>query len=223
MLKKETINFLNLVAANNNREWFAANKYLYEEAKADLFPFIAKLIKELSAIDPQYSSATEPKKALMRIYRDVRFSKNKDPYKKNYGIAFDVKGYGPNTPSYYLHIQPGGCFFGVGFWQPEAAVLKKIREEIDYSAEEFLAIVNDKNFKKIYKLSSEDKLKKAPKGYEIDHPQIEFLKLKSFIATFQIPDSEFLEPTIVDKLITAFATIQPFVLFLRKATDVNVD
>lgn len=223
MLKKETINFLNLVAANNNREWFAANKHLYEEAKADLFPFIAKLIKELSAIDPQYSSDTEPKKALMRIYRDVRFSKNKDPYKKNYGIAFDVKGYGPNTPSYYLHIQPGSCFFGVGFWQPEAAVLKKIREEIDYSAEEFLAIVNDENFKKIYKLSDEDKLKKAPKGYEIDHPQIEFLKLKSFIATFPIADSEFLKPTIVDKLITAFVTIQPFVLFLRKATDANVD
>ena len=223
MLKKETINFLNLVAANNNREWFAANKNLHEEAKEDLFPFIAKLIKELSAIDPLYSSATEPKKALMRIYRDVRFSKNKDPYKKNFGIAFDVKGYGPNTPSYYLHIQPGNCFFGVGFWQPEASVLKQIREEIDYNAEEFLKVINEEKFNKTYKLSDEDKLKKAPKGYEIDHPQIDFLKLKSFIAIYPIADLEFLKPTIVDKLITAFATIQPFVLFLRKATDANVD
>ncbi|RZL32922.1 MAG: DUF2461 domain-containing protein, partial [Pedobacter sp.] len=180
-------------------------------------------IKEFAAIDPQYAADTEPKKALMRIYRDVRFSKNKDPYKLNYGIAFDVKGYGPKTPSYYLHLQPGACFFGVGFWQPEAAVLKKIREEIDYSTEEFLEIVNDTKFKQTYKLSEEDKLKKAPKGYEIDHPQIEFLKLKSFIATFSIADSEFLKPTIVDKLITAFVTIQPFVLFLRKATDTNVD
>jgi len=220
MLTKKTLNFLNLVAENNNREWFAENKYLYEEAKEDLFPFIAKLIKEFAAIDPQYSADTEPKKALMRIYRDVRFSKNKAPYKNNYGIAFDVKGYGPHTPSYYLHLQPGNCFFGVGFWQPEGAVLKMIREEIDYSASEFVEILTAKGFSSLYKLSEEDKLKKAPKGYEIDHPQIELLKLKSFIAIYPIADSEFFKSTIVDKLINAFATIQPFVLFLRKATTI---
>ncbi|MFA6275208.1 MAG: DUF2461 domain-containing protein [Pedobacter sp.] len=218
MIKPKTLSFLTELAENNNREWFAENKYLYEEAKADLFPFIAKLIKELAAIDPQFSADTEPKKALMRIYRDVRFSKNKDPYKKNYGIAFDVKGYGPNTAAYYLHLQPGNCFFGVGFWQPESSVLKMIREEIDYNTSEFLDVINAKEFKSIYKLSQEDKLKKAPKGYEITHPEIELLKLKSFIAIYSIPDAEFFKPTIVDKLITAFKTIQPFVLFLRKAT-----
>lgn len=220
MLSKKTFKFLELVVQNNNREWFAEHKYLYEEARADLFPFIAKLIKELSTIDPQYASDTEPKKALMRIYRDVRFGKNKDPYKNNYGIAFDVKGYGPNTPSYYLHLQPGNCFFGVGFWQPESCVLKKIREEIDYSTSEFLEIVSAKDFNSIYKLSEEDKLKKAPKGYDVNHPQIEFLKLKSLIAIYKIDDQEFLKPTIVNKLITAFATIQPFILFLRKATTI---
>ncbi|MFD0939872.1 DUF2461 domain-containing protein [Pedobacter boryungensis] len=218
MIKPKTLSFLTELSENNNREWFAENKYLYEEAKADLFPFIAKLIKELAAIDPQFSADTEPKKALMRIYRDVRFSKNKDPYKKNYGIAFDVKGYGPNTAAYYLHLQPGNCFFGVGFWQPESSVLKMIREEIDYNTSEFLDVINAKEFKNIYKLSQEDKLKKAPKGYEITHPEIELLKLKSFIAIYSIPDAEFFKPTIVDKLITAFKTIQPFVLFLRKAT-----
>lgn len=220
MLNKKTFDFLKNIVENNNREWFAENKHLYEEAKADLFPFIAILIKELAAIDPQYSADTEPKKALMRIYRDVRFSKNKDPYKNNYGIAFDVKGYGPNTPSYYLHLQPGNCFFGVGFWQPEATVLKMIREEIDYNTAEFVDIINAKAFKDIYRLSKEDTLKKAPKGYEIDHPQIDLLKLKSFISVYKIADSEFLKPTIVDKLITAFKTIQPFVLFLRKATTI---
>lgn len=218
MIKHKTLSFLTELAENNNREWFAENKYLYEEAKADLFPLIAKLIKELAIIDPQFSADTEPKKALMRIYRDVRFSKNKDPYKKNYGIAFDVKGYGPNTAAYYLHLQPGNCFFGVGFWQPESSVLKMIREEIDYNTSEFLDVINAKEFKSIFKLSQEDKLKKAPKGYEITHPEIELLKLKSFIAIYSIPDAEFFKPTIVDKLITAFKTIQPFVLFLRKAT-----
>jgi uncharacterized protein (TIGR02453 family) len=218
MIKPKTLSFLTELTENNNREWFAENKYLYEEAKADLFPFIAKLIKELAAIDPQFSADTEPKKALMRIYRDVRFSKNKDPYKKNYGIAFDVKGYGPNTAAYYLHLQPGNTFFGVGFWQPESSVLKMIREEIDYNTSEFLDVINAKEFKDTYRLSQEDKLKKAPKGYEITHPQIELLKLKSFIAIYSIPDAELFKPTIVDKLITAFRTIQPFVLFLRKAT-----
>jgi uncharacterized protein (TIGR02453 family) len=219
MLKRETLDFLNILAANNNREWFAENKHLYEEAKADLFPMIGKLIKEFAAIDPVYSADVEPKKALMRIYRDVRFSKNKDPYKKNYGIAFDVKGYGPRTPSYYLHIQPGNCFFGAGFWQPEAPVLKSIREEIDYNTSEFVEIVNDKKFTALYRLSQEDTLKNAPKGYEIDHEAIAYLKLKSFIAIYPLKDEEFFKDTIVNKLITAFATIQPFILFLRKAVS----
>jgi len=219
MIKEKTLGFLRELAANNNREWFMANKHDYEEAKADLFVMIARLIKEFSAIDPQYPADTEPKKALMRIYRDVRFSKNKDPYKLNYGIAFDVKGYGPNTPSYYLHIQPGNCFFGVGFWQPEPQILKMIREEIDYNADEFLSIIGDKDFKKFYTVSTEDKLKKAPKGYENDHPLLEWLKLKSMIAIYKINEEEFFNPSIVNKLKTAFKAVQPFVLFLRKATS----
>ena len=220
MLNKETLNFLKLLTKNNNREWFAAHKHLYEVAKEDLLPFIAELIQEFAKIDPQYSPDTPPKKALMRIYRDVRFSKNKDPYKKNFGISFDVKGYSPIPSSYYLHLEPNNCFFGVGFWQPEAAVLKMIREEIDYSSAEFLEIIEAKEFKKYYVLSREDTLKNAPKGYEIDHPQIQFLKLKSFAAIYKIEDEEFFKPTIVNKLAKAFENIQPFVLFLRKATTI---
>ncbi|MES2417221.1 MAG: DUF2461 domain-containing protein [Bacteroidota bacterium] len=220
MLNPKTLNFLTDLTKNNNREWFAEHKYRYEEAKADLFPFIARLIKEFSAIDPQYAADTEPKKALMRIYRDVRFSKNKDPYKNNYGIAFDVRGYGPHTPSYYLHIQPGNCFFGVGFWQPEATVLKMIREEIDYNTSEFLDVINAESFKNLYRLSKEDTLKNAPKGYEITHPQIAFLKLKSFIAIYPLSDEDFFKPTIINKLTIAFKNVQPFVAFLRKATTV---
>lgn len=220
MLNKETFKFLKLLTANNNREWFAVNKHLYEAAKDDLLPFIANLIKEFALIDPQYSAETPPKKALMRIYRDVRFSKNKDPYKKNFGIAFDVKAYGPLTPSYYLHLEPNNCFFGVGFWQPEAPVLKMIRAEIDYSSAEFLEIIDAAAFKNFYTLSKEDTLKNAPKGYEIDHPQIQFLKLKSFVAIYKIDEAEFFKPTIVNKLITVFKNIQPFVLFLRKATTI---
>lgn len=219
MLKKSTFDFLRELTDNNNREWFAKNKHLYENAKSDLFTLIAPLIKQFSAIDPSFSADTEPKKCLLRIYRDIRFSPNKAPYKKNYGIAFDVKGYGPTTPSYYLHLEPENCFFGAGFWMPESKVLKNIREELDYSGEEFIAIINDKAYQSVFSLSTEDSLKKAPKGYEIDHPMIDYLKLKSFIATYPLNEKEFYEENIVEKLVNAFKTIKPFILFLRKAVN----
>ncbi|WP_231634980.1 DUF2461 domain-containing protein [Pedobacter sp. PACM 27299] len=154
---------------------------------------------------------------MLRIYRDVRFSKNKDPYKNNFGISFNIKGTGIHGPGYYLHLQPGECFLGAGFWMPEAPVLKKIREEIDYNASEFLDIVHAKRFKSTFKLSTEDTLKNAPKGYELDHPQIAFLKLKSFVAVYPLPDEAFLKSGIVDQLKTAFEGVYPFILFLRNA------
>jgi len=217
MIQPETLAFITDVANNNNREWFAEHKDRYEVAKADVLQFVEKLIPLLAAADPEFSVETSAKKCLLRIYRDVRFSKNKDPYKNNYGISFAVKGKGVNEPGYYLHIQPGSCFFGAGFWMPEAADLKKIREEIDYNTSEFLEIIEARSFKNTFQLSQEDKLKKAPKGYESDHPQIELLKLKSFIATFPIKDEEFFKPAIVNQLKNAFESIYPFILFLRKA------
>lgn len=219
MIKSETLAFITDVAQNNNREWFAENKERYEGAKSDVLALVDQLIPRLAAIDPQFSIDTPAKKCLLRIYRDVRFSKNKDPYKNNFGISFNIKNNDIHGPGYYLHIQPGACFFAAGFWMPEAAVLKKIREEIDYNAAEFLDIINDKRFKGIYHLSKEDTLKNAPKGYETDHPQIEFLRLKSFIAIYPLKDEDFLKPGIVDKLKTAFESVYPFLLFLRKAVD----
>lgn len=217
MLNKATFDFLRDLAKNNNREWFAENKFRYENAKQDLYPLIATLITELSAIDPEFAADTTPKKCLMRIYRDIRFSANKDPYKLNYGIAFDVKNYGPKTPSYYLHLQPGNCFFGSGFWMPETSVLKSVREEIDYSGDAFVEAISNKEFKSLFTLSQEDKLKKAPKGYEITHPHIAYLKLKSFIAMYPLKEEDFYKNDIVDKLKKAFVAVQPFIAFLRSA------
>lgn len=219
MIKPETLNFIADVAANNNREWFTENKKKYELAKADVLSFVDLLIPQLAAADPAFPVETQSKKCLLRIYRDVRFSKNKDPYKNNYGIYFAVNGKGVNEPGYYLHIQPGACFFAAGLWMPEAADLKKVREEIDYNTSEFLGIIEAKDFTNTFQLSEEDKLKKAPKGYDTDHPQIELLKLKSFIATFPIKDEEFFKPAIVDKLKKAFKSVYPFIVFLRKAVE----
>jgi uncharacterized protein (TIGR02453 family) len=217
MIQSETLKFIKDVADNNDRDWFAANKERYENARADVLTFVEELIPLLAAIDPVFSIDTPAKKCLMRIYRDVRFSKNKDPYKNNYGISFNVKSNGIPNPDYYLHLQPGKSFFGVGFWMPEASVLKKIREEIDYNTTEFLEVVNADSFTKTFSLSKEDTLKNAPKGYDIDHPQIDFLKLKSYIAIYPLTDKEILSAGISEKLKIAFENIQPFVLFLRNA------
>lgn len=217
MIKLETLTFITDVALNNNREWFAENKVRYEAAKADVLELVTALIPKLAAVDPDFSIDTPAKKCLLRIYRDVRFSKNKDPYKNNFGISFNIKGSNIHGPGYYLHIQPGSCFFGAGFWMPEAPVLKAIREEIDYNSSEFLEIIDSKDFKVLFQLSKEDTLKNAPKGYELDHPQMEFLKLKSFIAVYPLKDEDFLKEDIVGQLDMAFRRVYPFIRFLRNA------
>lgn len=217
MVQPQTLAFLKDIAENNNREWFAEHKPRYETAKDDVLQFVEKLISSLAAVDPEFPADTPAKKCLLRIYRDVRFSKNKDPYKSHYGISFRSRAKDIHHPEYYLHIQPGQSFLAAGFWMPEAPVLKKIREEIDYNTSEFLEIINAGSFKDLFKLSEEDKLKNGPKGYEANHPQIELLKLKSFIAICPLKDEEFLKPKIVDKLKTAFAAVHPFIVFLRNA------
>lgn len=219
MIKPETLAFLKDIKQNNNRDWFTANKPVYEKAKADVLAFVKELITALSSVDPEFSAETDPKKCLMRIYRDVRFSKNKDPYKINYGISFGVKGKGVNEPGYYLHIEPGKSFIAGGYWMPEAAQLKLIRQEVDYNSQAFLSIINDENFRQRFELSKEDTLKTAPKGYEKDDPNIKLLKLKSFIAIQPLKDEVFFKADIVNNLKTSFTAIYPFILFLRKAID----
>jgi len=219
MLKKETLKFIKDVAENNNREWFAEHKDIYEEAKQDVLNLVSAIIPELAKVDPLISAETDPKKNLMRIYRDVRFSKNKDPYKNNFGIWFSAKGKGGNEPGYYLHIQPGKSFIAGGYWMPEAAHLKLIRQEIDYNIDEFKEIIAAKDFKKYFTLGTSNALKNAPKGYDPADPNIEYLKLKSFEATATLTDQELFEPKLVNKLISSFGAIQPLVAFLRNAIN----
>lgn len=219
MLKKDTLDFIKEVAINNNREWFADNKHKYEDAKADVLNLVASIIPELSKIDPLISADSDPKKCLLRIYRDVRFSKNKDPYKNNFGIWFSSKVKGGNEPGYYLHIQPEKSFIAGGYWMPEAPHLKLIRQEIDYNIGEFKEIIESKDFKNNFKFGSGASLKNAPKGYDPSDPNIEYLKLKSFEAVMELKDDEFLKPTIVNKLISSFKNVNPLVAFLRNATE----
>ncbi len=217
MLQKETLTFIKDVRDNNNREWFAENKQRYEIAKLDVLQLAADLLPKLSKVDPLISPDTDPKKCMMRIYRDVRFSKNKDPYKTNFGLWFSANGKGGNEPGYYLNVAPGKSFLAGGYWMPEAAHLKLIRQEIDYNSTKLKEILNDADFANSFDLSGNNRLKKAPKGYSPEDPNIALLKLKSFEVVENLSDQEFFKPSLVDKLISSYRQIQPLVAFLREA------
>ncbi len=219
MLEASTLKFLKDLKKNNNREWFAENKHKYDLAKADVVKFVSEILSNISKSIPELQ-VLKAEKCIMRIYRDVRFSKNKDPYKLNFGIYFPIKDKSVHAPGYYLHIQPGESFVGGGFWMPPADALKNIRQEIDYNTDEFLSILSSKSFKKYYdSLSEEDKLQTAPKGYPKDHPHIELLKLKSFTVFHSIADEEFSDTKITKAISEAIVTMKPFVDFLQRANE----
>ncbi len=143
MITNDTIKFLQELGNNNNREWFTENKKQFEKAQKNSKEFFSEINTELSKVD------SIEKMNVFRIYRDVRFSKDKSPYKTNFGVSF-----GRTKPllrgGYYLHIEPGGCFVGGGFWEPNAEDLNRIRKELELDASEFRAIISDKNFKKVF-------------------------------------------------------------------------
>ncbi|MCO4293463.1 DUF2461 domain-containing protein [Solitalea sp. MAHUQ-68] len=217
MLKQTTFDFLKELADNNNREWFTENKKRYDAAKQDVEVFVDKVLAELAKIDVAVADINA-KQCVMRIYRDVRFSKDKSPYKKNFGIVVSPMGKGVNGPCYYLHIEPGTCFAAGGYWMPEAEHIKSIRQEIDYNTEDFKSIIEAKTFKQLFnKLDEEGKLKTAPKGYPADHPEIELLKLKSFTVSNQLDQKELLGKNAIGKVLEVWKEVYPFNQFLINA------
>ncbi len=219
MLHKSTLTFLSNLKKNNTREWFAEHKHEYDAAKENVTELVAEVLKQLSKNEPAYKEIN-PSKLIMRIYRDVRFSKNKDPYKLNFGIPISTKGRGVDAPGFYLHIQPNESFIGGGYWMPEAEKLKMIRQEIDYNGDALKKILNAKSFTKYYDgLSEEDKLKTAPKDYPKDHQDIELLKLKSFTAFHAISDAELQDKSIAKKIANAIEAMQPLIGWLDDAVQ----
>ena len=218
MIKSDTFKFLNDLAVNNNRDWFQLNKSSHDDARLNVLEFAGKVITGLSKFDHTIPSALDTKACVMRIYRDVRFSKVKTPYKNNFGAGFSQNGKKFSGAGYYLHIQPEGSFIAGGCWMPEADLLKAIRQEIDYNGSDFRSIIENPSFIKYYgMLESEYKLKTCPKGYDQDHPEIEFLKLKSFTFSHKLTNAELVHSGSVDQIVNGFAKLNPFIAFLRNA------
>jgi uncharacterized protein (TIGR02453 family) len=220
MLQASTLKFLKDIKKHNNKPWFEKNKSLYLAAKEDVEHFIEQVIAGLGKTDAEIAGL-QPKDCTYRIYRDVRFSKDKTPYKIHMGAYLNKGGKKMPTAGYYLHLEPGRNMIGGGLWMPQAPELNKVRQEIDYSFEEWTGILGNKVFKKSFpdRLDTEDMLSRPPKGYTDDNPAIDDLKLKSFIVTRMLTDAEVQSKTFLKEVVKTFESMKAFVYFLNRALE----
>lgn len=213
-ISPSTFDFLKKLTQNNNREWFNENKNLYVESQQNVITFLEDLISEMADFDEELAKL-DAKKSLFRIYRDTRFSKDKIPYKTNFGASLGM-GKGSQKGGYYLHTEPGKSFIAGGIYMPESSVLKEVRKEISLYGEDFIKIINNKDFKKYFpELDQDDKLKKIPQGFEKEDPMAEYLKLKSFIVVYNLKDEEILDKNAVKNIAKIFKLMKPFNDFLN--------
>ncbi len=220
MIQSSTIKFLKDLKKNNNKPWFDKNRKRYEDAKADFLQFIQAVIDSYSKKDKTLTGI-KAKDCMFRINRDIRFSKDKSPYKTNFGASINKGGRKAfNSAGYYFHLEPGQLFLGGGIYQPMPAELNKVRQEVDYCFKEFKKIINSKKFKSVYgdlDKSKEFLLSRVPKGYEADNPAAEYLKLKSYLAITQLNDKEVTSKNLLKKTTVAFESLKPMIDFLNRA------
>ncbi len=214
--------FLRDLKANNERPWFEANKARYRaEVRDPMLDFITAFGEPLEAISPHFRADPRPNGgSLFRIYRDARFSKNKTPYKTNAGVHFrHTAGKDAHAPGFYLHLEPGGCFAGCGIWQPDGRSLSNIRNAIVDRPDEWQHITTAGAFLDTFELIGES-LKRPPLGYDPDHPLIDELKRKSFVAVARFPDADVCQADFLDRFVGIARTGSAFMAFLACAVGV---
>lgn len=215
-LPKSLISFFTDLQQNNNRDWFMEHKPTFKALEAQVKAFGEQLKDQLN----QHDHIDRFK--LFRIYRDVRFSKDKTPYKTHFGLTWHrtkplYRG------GYYLHLSPKNNFLACGFWDPNPADLKRIRQEIDMDGEEYLSILNNKTFKSVWGELQGEAVKIAPKGYAKDHPHIDLLRFKQHIFMINYSDKEICQPDFVDRANKALQAVRPFVDYMSEVLTTNAD
>lgn len=222
MLSAATLQFLKDLKKHNNKEWFDTNRQRYTNARADIEMMATGLIARMGSFDTSVAHL-QAKDCLFRINRDVRFSKNKAPYKTNMAVYVSKNGkQAMDCAGYYLHVEPGASFMAAGIWMPMGPELKKIRQEIDYNLEELQKILRQKSFRQIFPdfdRSEGAVLSRPPKGYEADNPAIEYLKLKSFIVTTPLADEVLTSKSLLTTVSGALKTAYPLVQFINRALE----
>lgn len=221
MFTKKTLTFLKSLEANNNREWFNKNKQRYEdEVRTPAFSYIENMSQHLAKISPHFvASTSKVGGSLMRVHKDIRFSKDKTPYKTNIGINFrHARGKDVHAPGFYLHIEPKDVFIGAGIWRPESSTLKNVRTLIDEYPKEWQKIVKKLTTKDGFRLDG-DSLKRPPAGFDKEHPLIDDLKRKDFIAVQNLNVSAVYEKDFHKQSAKLLKAAAPLVKFLCEADD----
>jgi uncharacterized protein (TIGR02453 family) len=214
-----TLEFLKNLKENNTREWFAAHKTEYESAKDNFKSFVNQLLKQLTPLEEQFG-LMKAEDTMFRIHRDVRFSKDKVPYKTHWSAYFCRGGKNSELAGYYMHIEADTNYFVAGGkWMPQGDLLKKIRQEIDYNVDEFLQIIENAEFKKYFGELEADRLKTVPKGYHKDHPHLSLIQLKSFIASTALSEQEVLSENLDKLVLERFKAMKPLIDFLNQAIE----
>lgn len=215
---QDVLHFLSELKENNHKQWFDLNREWYQECRQKVIFLTDLLIHEVGKFDDEIG-IQDPKSCVFRIFRDVRFSNDKTPYKTNMGSYIAKGGRKGIHAGYYLHIEPGASFVGGGSWSPPADALKAIRTEIFDHPEEFKQLIDSELFRKVYPEMYDDKLKTAPKGFPKDFPQIDLLKYKSFAFGSPLDDSLVASDAFVEKLVHSMKELYPVNRFLNSALD----
>lgn len=219
----QTMTFLRKLARNNNRDWFEQNKSDYEETvRTPALRFITDMADELAQLSPYFLA--QPRKvggSLMRVHRDVRFARDKRPYKTNIGIQFrHERGKDVHAPGFYLHIEPGSCFVGVGIWRPDTLALGQVRDAIAEQASKWSKAVHAKSFSRLYAFGG-DSLTRPPRGFAKDHPLIEDLKRKDYIAIANLEDEQVLGSRLQRLVLNRFKAADDYMRFLCDALNLQ--
>ena len=216
MISKAELDFLSELEKNNNRDWFTNNKKRFENHQKVIKTFFQEINEEFGKQD------SIEKMQIHRIYRDIRFSKDKTPYKINFSVSFDrtkphLRG------GYYLHIQPGGSFVGGGFWEPNAEDLNRIRKEFEMDDEEIRAIIADENFKKYFGELKGEELKTAPKGFDKTHPAIDLIRKKQYLISRSFTDKEVTSENFKTEVLDTFKAMRPFFDYMSDVLGTNLN
>ncbi len=215
-IETTTLKFLKDLDKNNNREWFQSHKDLYEQTLENV-KSAAEEVKKLLSKKDQIEEAK-----VFRIYRDVRFSKDKVPYKNNMGVHF-TRATHQLRGGYYLHLEPGKSFAGGGFWAPSPEDLKRIRDEFAFDDKPIRKITSAKNFIKYFGALQGDELKTAPSGYDRNHPAIDLIRKKQFTVMRKFTDKEVLDKAFLKEVTLTFEAMRPFFDYMSEvlSTDIN--
>ncbi len=216
IITKESLYFLEKLKKNNDRDWFTAHKEEFNQHLGDAKNFYTLVMDNLKVHDQI------DKLKMFRIYRDVRFSKDKTPYKSHFAASFSRMG-AENRGGYYVRIKPGETFIATGFWGPEKEDLFRIRKELELDASEFRGITNEKSFKEIWGDLQGDAVKTAPKGFDRDHKNIDLIRHKQFIFRRDFTDKEVLAPTFIEEIDKSFKAVRPYFDFMSDVLTTNLN